>query len=317
MGNVDDDVPCLLEESEMRRPLLILLLATLCTSVIGAAAPPEPPLNLSAAVDGNTLTLTWQAPLSGSTPLGYLVEASLSPGGAVIAEFLVLDPSFVRSAVPNGVYYLRVRSGNAEGISAASNEVVVSVPGAGVCPSPPNAPTDLSANVQIKLVTLTWARPAEGCAPTGYVVQAGSAPGLNDLAVFNVGGVTTLQVSAPAGAYFVRVFAVNAYGGSGTSNELMVLVGNLTGLWTGTSDYINAPFQFNLVQNGRFVSGQYQDQHDSGSAFGVIAGNQVRLDVNFGDTGIRYEGIIETHNRIRGTLLVPILGRTFTFEMTR
>jgi hypothetical protein len=302
----------------MRRPLLILLLAALSPAVVGATAPPEPPLNLSAAVDGNSLTLTWQTPLSGSTPLGYLVEASLSPGGAIIAAFLVLDRSFVRSAVPNGVYYLRVRSGNAEGISAASNEVVVSVPGAGVCPSPPNAPTNLSANVQINLVTLTWAPPSEGCAPTGYVVQAGSAPGLSDLAVFNVGGATTLQVSAPAGAYFVRVIAVNAHGGSsGTSNELLVLVANLTGTWTGTSDYINAPFQFNLVQNGRFVSGQYQDRHDSGSAFGEITGNNVRLDVNFGDTGIRYEGAIETHNRIRGTLLVPVLGRTFTFEMTR
>ena len=302
----------------MRRPLLILLLAALSPAMVGATAPPEPPLNVSAVVDGNTLTLTWQAPLSGSAPLGYLVEASLSPGGAVIAEFLVLDPSFVRSGVPNGVYYLRVRSGNAEGISAASNEVVASVPGTGVCPSPPNAPTNLGANVHISLVTLTWAPPSEGCAPTGYVVQAGSAAGLSDLAVFNVVGVTTLPVSAPAGAYFVRVIAVNSYGGSsGTSNELLVLVGNLTGLWTGTSDYINAPFQVNLVQNGRFVSGQYQDQHDAGSAFGEIRGNNVRLDVNFGDTGIRYEGTIETDRRIRGTLLVPVLGRTFTFEMTR
>jgi hypothetical protein len=39
--------------------------------------------------------------------------------------------------------------------------------------------------------------------------------------------------------------------------------------------------------------------------------------VNFGDTGIRYEGTIDTFDRISGTLWVPVLGRTFTFEMVR
>ncbi len=300
----------------MSRLLLILLIAVTSTSVIDAAGP-EPPRNLTAAVDGNTVTVTWQAPPSGSVPLGYLVDAALSPGGASITAFLVLDTSFVRT-VPNGVYYLRVRSGNAEGISAASNEVVVSVPGGGLpCPSPPGAPTNLSATVSNSLVTLNWDAPAGGCAPTTYVVQAGSAAGESDLAVFTVGSATTLAVSAPPGAYFVRVLASNAFGSSLPSDELTGLVGDLTGLWYGTSDYINAPFQFDLVQNGRMVFGAYQDQKDRGSGGGLLTGNRIRLDVNFGDTGIRYEGIIETDNRIRGTLLVPVLGRTFTFEMTR
>jgi hypothetical protein len=301
----------------MRRLMLILLFAVASTSVVGAQAP-GPPQNLSAAVEGNTVTLTWQAPASGSTPLGYLIEAALSPGGASIAAFLVLDTSFVRTAVPNGVYYLRVRSGNAEGISTVSNEVVVLVPGGGVpCPSPPGAPTNLSADVSNNLVTLSWNPPAGGCAPTTYVVQAGSATGASDLGVLTVGAATTLVVSAPPGAYFVRVVASNDFGSSMASNELTVLVGDLTGLWYGTSDYINAPFQFNLVQNGSMVYGAYQDQKDKGSGGGVLTGNHIRLDVNFGDTGIRYEGTIETENLIRGTLLVPRLGRTFTFEMVR
>jgi hypothetical protein len=175
----------------------------------------------------------------------------------------------------------------------------------------------VSAAVSDTLVTLNWDPPAGGCAPATYVVQAGSAAGLADLATYAVGATTTLAVSAPPGAYFVRVIAFNAFGNSVASNELTVLVGDLTGVWVGTSDYVNAPFQFNLVQNGRLVYGTYQDQHDKGSAGGVLAGNHIRLDVNFGDTGIRFEGTIETENRIRGTLLVPVLGRTFTFEMIR
>jgi hypothetical protein len=301
----------------MRGLLMTLALAVMSTSVTAATAP-EPPQNLSAMVTGNTVTLSWQAPASGSTPLGYLVEAALSPGGAAVAAFLVLDPSIVRTAVPDGVYYVRVRSGNAEGISATSTEVVVSVPGGGgPCPLPPNAPTNLTATVLNGLVTLSWAPPSAGCLPTEYVVQAGSAPGLSDLAIFNVGDVTTLPVPAPPGAYLVRVVAVNAFGGSGASNELTVLVGNLTGTWSGTSNYVNAPFQVTLTQQGRFVSGQYQDQHDAGSVFGEVTGTHVRLDVNFGDTGIRYEGTIDTVDGISGTLLVPVLGRTFTFEMVR
>jgi hypothetical protein len=301
----------------MRRLLLILFFAVASTSVVAAQAP-EPPQNLSAAVEGNTVTLTWQAPASGSTPLAYLIEAALSPGGASIAAFLVLDTSLVRTGVPNGVYYLRVRSGNAEGVSAASTEVVVLVPGGGVpCPSPPGAPTNLIADVSNNLVTLSWNPPAGGCAPTTYVVQAGSAAGASDLGVLSVGAATTLVVSAPPGAYFVRVIAFNDFGSSVASNELTVLIGNLTGVWRGTSDYINAPFEFDLVQTGQMLFGPYKDQHDAGFGGGMVSGNRIRLDVNFGDTGIRYEGTIETENLIRGTLLVPRLGRTFTFEMVR
>ena len=212
-----------------------------------------------------------------------------------------------------------MRSGNAEGISGASAEIVLGVPGGGgPCTSPPNAPTNLTANVSGSLVTLNWLVGVGGCAATAYVVQAGSAAGLSDIALFNVGNALTLSVDAPPGAYFVRVVAVNAFGGSGASNELPVLVGDLTGLWFGTSDYHNAPFQFNLVQMGGSVSGNYQDQHDSGSAFGRLSGNRIQLDVNFGDTGIRHEGVIERANRISGLLYVPVLGeRTFTFQMMR
>jgi hypothetical protein len=167
------------------------------------------------------------------------------------------------------------------------------------------------------LVTLNWLAPNGGCAPTAYVVQAGSMAASSDIAVFNVGSATTLSVSAPPGRYFVRVTAVNAFGGSAASNEVVVDTLDLTGVWSGTSDYFNAPFQFNLVRRGPLVYGDYHDQHDKGSATVHLNGNRIRLDVYLGDAGIRYDGTIETANRIRGTLYVPAVGRTFTFEMTR
>jgi hypothetical protein len=300
--------------------LLTFVLVAAAAPALHAAAP-GPPSGVAAIVSGNTVSVTWQLPMTGSPPLGYLVEASLSPGGSTIAAFLVIEPTIVLSAVPDGVYYLRVRAGNAEGLSAASHEVVVSVPGGDACPSPPSPPGGLSASVVGSIVSLTWLPPAAGCAATGYVVHAGSAPGLSNLATFNVGTATTLSVSAPEGTYFVRVVATNPFGASVASDEVIVSVGDpvidLTGVWSGESDYINAPFEFRITQRGLIVSGSYQDQKDFGGVAGQVTGDDILLDVNFGDTGIRFYGAMETADRIRGTIWVPVLGRTFTFVMTR
>jgi len=75
------------------------------------------------------------------------------------------------------------------------------------------------------VVSLQWVPPAAGCAASSYVVQAGSAPGLSNIAVVNVGPATSLSATAPNGAYYVRVVAVNAFGGSTPSSEVIVSVG--------------------------------------------------------------------------------------------
>jgi hypothetical protein len=299
------------------------LIFVLGCAIPAAAAPPASPTDVAVTVTGHTVTVTWQPGAGGTTPLGYLVEAALSPGGVSVAAFLVIQPSIVLNAVPTGVYYVRVRAGNAQGISAAAVEVVVAVPDGGApCTVPPEPPRNLAAAVSGGVVTLAWQPAASGCAATAFVVQAGSALGRSDLAVFNVGNTTTLAVSAPPGFYFVRVIAINASGASVPSGDLHVAVGSttfdLTGIWSGESNYINAPFTMNLTQRGDGFGGTYRDQKDFGGVAGRITGNQVVIDVNFGDTGFRMNGTIESADRIRGTLFVPVLGgRTFTFEMTR
>jgi hypothetical protein len=297
------------------------VIVLLATAVPATAAAPTPPTNVAATVSGNTVTLTWQ-PGVGISPLAYLVEAALSPGGQSVAAFLVVQPSIVLNAVPNGVYYVRVRAGNAEGISAPA-EAIISIPGGGgACTAPPNAPTNLSAAVSGTTVTLTWRPSLTGCAATGYVVQAGAAAGLSNVAIINVGNSATLSATAPPGTYFVRVVAVNAVGGSLPSNELAVSVTaatlDLTGTWSGISDYINAPFTMTITQRGSSIGGSYRDQKDVGGVSGEITGDRVVIDVNFGDGGFRMNGTVDPANRIRGTMFVPLLGgRTFTFDMTR
>lgn len=207
------------------RLLLTIVVIGALSSVINAIAPGNPQ-NLSANVTGTTVALSWSAPSVGGAPTGYIVNAALSPGGAVIAALPVSGTSLIVTDVPIGVYYVHVRAVNIDGTSGPSNEIIVSVPsGPSGCTAPPNAPGNLTANVAGNLVTLTWTAPVGGCAPTRYVLQAGSAQGLSDLAILNVGATPALTVAAPVGIYYVRVIAVNAFGGSIPSVEVVVVVG--------------------------------------------------------------------------------------------
>jgi hypothetical protein len=138
-----------------------------------------------------------------------------------------------------------------------------------------DAPTDINNHAHGGAVVLAW-RPAAGeCAAASYLVQAGSAAGSSDVALLNVGNATALSVSAPPGAYVVRVVAVKAFGASAPSEELTISVGpmavDLTGISFGSSDYLNAPFTMNITHCGDAFGGTYRDQKD----FGGVAGQAV------------------------------------------
>ena len=209
----------------MRTRTVLTALICVVSASIASALAPNAPLDLSATVSASTVTLTWAAPGTGDAPAGYIVFASLSPSGPAIATLPVSATTLTVSNVADGIYYVHVRAANNEGISAASNEVMVVVPGgSGGCALPPTAPTNLSGTTSGNQVTLAWTPAAAGCPATAYVVQAGSATGLSDVAVINVGGTTTLSAAAPPGTYFVRVLAVNAAGGSAPSAEIVITV---------------------------------------------------------------------------------------------
>ena len=59
----------------MKTRLLAVVLAAFSVTGISAAEP-GPPQNLAASVEGNTVRLTWQAPISGDTPTHYVVDAA-------------------------------------------------------------------------------------------------------------------------------------------------------------------------------------------------------------------------------------------------
>jgi len=74
-------------------------------------------------------------------------------------------------------------------------------------------------------VTLWWSAPTGGCEVTSYLVEAGSSPGAQNITTMGTGSTSVTVDRVPPGTYYVRVRAHNAYGDSGSSNEISGTVG--------------------------------------------------------------------------------------------
>ena len=195
-------------------------------NVVSAAAVGAP-LGLVASVSGSTVTLSWSAPLL-SPVSSYVLEAGSAPGLANLANFSTgtVATSYVATGVGAGSYFVRVRAVGSTGeVSSPSNEVVVVV-GGGPC-AVPGPPSSLSVvSIASGTVVLSWA--AGSGNPTSYVLEAGSGPGLTNLAITDLGSpATQLRVTnIGPGTYYVRIRSRNACGASGPSNEVVFTIGS-------------------------------------------------------------------------------------------
>jgi hypothetical protein len=196
--------------------LVAALFAAADGRVLHAAAAPAPPANLSATVTGSTVALTWQAG-AGSAGATFWLEAGSAPGTSNVGAWPTTATQLVAAGVPAGRYFVRVRAATAEGISGYSNEVDVRVG----CGAALVAPQSLAGSVNGLAVSLSWT-PVTGA--SGYVVEAGSAPGLANLAALPT-AATSLSGAVPAGTYYVRVRALSACGVGDASNEVVLRVG--------------------------------------------------------------------------------------------
>jgi hypothetical protein len=195
--------------------------AEIVVSDSASGLPGQPGL-LHGWMSGSRLTLTWESPPEGASVTGYVVEAGSGPGLSNIASFALNARAFTFLPVPAGFYFVRVRAMSARGLGPPSDEILIN---SGFVPAPPLAPRLDRPIVTGSTVTLSWEGPSRSPAPTGYVVRAGSSPGLWNLAEANVGaGTTAMFSSVPPGHYFVRVHGVNGAGLGLSSNEVLVVV---------------------------------------------------------------------------------------------
>jgi peptidyl-Asp metalloendopeptidase len=199
---------------------------TFSLSVSSSSSTPGAPSNLNASFTGRTVQISWTAP-AGNPVTGYALEVGSAPGLTDLAAFpLGTATSFSAGGVPDGVFWVRVRPSNSAGAGPATADLGLVMRPSGGCVGLPQAPVFLAPMVSGNNVGLSWSAPGgPGPSIAGYVVAAGSAPGLSNIVVFDTGSAaTSLTAAAPSGTYFVRAAARNACGIGAVSNEVIVAV---------------------------------------------------------------------------------------------
>ncbi|MGE4069177.1 MAG: hypothetical protein AB7H88_20560 [Vicinamibacterales bacterium] len=187
------------------------------------SGPPGTPTGVAVAVNGtSSLTVTWTAPSSGTTPTSYRVDFSVTPGGASAAQVASTTTSATVNipAGTTGTFYATVTAiaGSTAGTASSPVAFTIGSSGPGPCTTAPVAPTGVSASASGGIATVSWTASAGA---TSYVVQAGSASGGTNIYDANVGANTTVSASVPAGFFaFVQVRAVNACGTSAASTPV-------------------------------------------------------------------------------------------------
>jgi hypothetical protein len=159
-------------------------------------------------------------------------------------------------------------------------------------PSPGSATTDFSGNYTIPgllagTYTVTFAK-------ASYVTATGTA---------TISGTFSTSLSMP--------LSLDVPAQPSTSN--------LTGYWTGTGTYPNAPFKLALIQAGTQFRGMYADGHDvSPSVSGTYATPEFTLRVDFGDAVLFLECLLEEAREVSGVQRTSALGnRPYPFDMKR
>ena len=223
----------------------------LASATAAPVVAPGVPTGFTATASGTVVTLAWTAPAGGDAPTSYVVEAGSTAGQANLANFDTGNAatSLAVFNVPSGTYFVRVRAVNSAGASAPSNEAQLVVAGGASPCVVLSPPLNLTGNVIGNNVILEWTAPS-GCAPTAYVIQAGSAPGQSNLANFSTGSaaVTFTASNVGPGTYFIRVLSSANGLVSVPSNEVSVTVGGNCGVVP------NAPQNLRATASGSTVT---------------------------------------------------------------
>jgi len=120
-------------------------------------------------------------------------------------------------------------------------------------------------------------------------------------------------------ALLALVVAISAAAGCGHATPTGPSSTDLTGTWSGTATYPNAPFQLVLTETGETLRGRYSDGLDSSlSVAGTLSNASMTLVVDFGDAKLNLTGQVVSPRRVEGVMYTSALGnREYPFTMTR
>jgi hypothetical protein len=89
---------------------------------------------------------------------------------------------------------------------------------------PPAAPTGLTASISGSTVSISWTAPSGGTPPQGYVLYAGTAPGLSNVGMASTNATGLVVPNVPDGIYYIRVVSVSTAGTSAPTPDYTVNV---------------------------------------------------------------------------------------------
>jgi TonB family protein len=148
-----------------------------------------------------------------------IIEATVETSGAVSSTLVLRSIWLLDGAAVAAVSQWRYAP-----LAAGSPCVLLTVTVNFTLPTETDAPSNLQAAVAGHLLTLSWQPPT--VAVTAYLIEAGTAPGLSNIASQPVpASPPGLSVTVPNGTYFIRVRAVRPAGNSAPSNEVAAVVG--------------------------------------------------------------------------------------------
>ena len=188
------------------------------TAYDGSTAEPGAPTNLAATPGDSQVTLSWEAPSVGSSPITHYEYQYSTTSGTFDDTWT--DTSGTGTTVTvlgltgTTTYFFRVRAVNTQGAGTPSTEIEATAYD-GLTPEP-GQPTDLAATPGDRQVTLSWVTPSVGAsAITHYEYQYSTTSGTFDGIWTSTSGTETTVIvsSLTAGTtYHFQVRAVNAQG---------------------------------------------------------------------------------------------------------
>lgn len=171
-----------------------------------AGGAPGQPVITSAAAAGGVLTVQWTSG-AGGTPSAHGLE--FLSGATMVASVTAGPGTTFQTAVPPGVqgaFSVRVRAGNASGVSAFSAPFGFTIGGGA-----PGQPTISEATASGGILTVSWVSGA-GASPTGHLLTF--FQGATPVASINVSGAPSVGIQIPAGTQGAFAVVVTAFNGA-------------------------------------------------------------------------------------------------------
>ncbi len=176
--------------------------------------PPPAPTGLTASAGDSQVGLTWSAS-SGAT--GYRVKRATNSGGPYTVVGSTIGTGYTDTGLSNGATYYYVVSAVIGEVESSNSNEASATP---VAPSPPAAPTGLTATGGTKKITLKWTQSSTPGVTENRIYRSTVSAGPFNLKATISATTTYVDTSLKVGViYYYRVTAIRSGMESAYSNK--------------------------------------------------------------------------------------------------